>query len=55
MGAAAAGRVDHGFPPAGARWADGRRRRVNIDLLMIIVLAVLVLATAAYVAGLSRL
>jgi hypothetical protein len=40
---------------AGARSSRGRRWPVNIDLLMIIVLAVLVLATAAYVAGLSRL
>jgi hypothetical protein len=55
MGAIVVERVDHRFTPAGARWADGRRRRVNIDLLVVIVLAVLVLATAAYVAGLSRL
>jgi hypothetical protein len=40
---------------AGSRSSHGRRWRVNIDMLVVIVLAVLVLATAAYVAGLSRL
>jgi hypothetical protein len=31
------------------------RRRMNVDLLMILMLLVLVIATAAYVAGLSKL
>jgi hypothetical protein len=33
----------------------GERCRVNIDLLMILVLAALILATAAYVAALTKL
>jgi hypothetical protein len=38
-----------------ARCTHGERCRMNVDLLMIIVLAVLVLATAGYVAALTKL
>ena len=55
MGAAVFEHVGDAVTTGGARTWYGRRCRVNIDLLTIIVLAVLVLATAAYVAGLSRL
>jgi hypothetical protein len=43
------------FTIAGARSNYGERWRMNIDLLMIIVLAALVLASWAYVAGLTKL
>jgi hypothetical protein len=39
----------------GARCTHGERCQMNIDLLMIIVLGVLVLATAGYVAALTKL
>jgi hypothetical protein len=49
------GFVNHAYTVVTAGCRHGERAVVNVDLLMILVLAALVALTAAYVAALTRL